>query len=574
VTAPPPATDRVRDPAWARPAADAAAAAPARRWALATDVRLEAFAVVFAFGTILHELQITREFMDTGPLFGYLDRWRPVPTAPWPSWLAAGLHLVNIAIAAGVIAGPRRRESLCLLAVTLLASLLTIPHRLASHNSVMAAAAAVVLALAAGEWAGRLRRRADAAPRPDWYAATLAGLAWIGALTYLFAFLYKLNTTWFSRGSPAPGFLIRSIAPVLGPLGVPGWRPVAGALAIHATLLVELALPPLLFHPRTRRVACLLGVIFHLPMVWGGVGDFPVIILAFYAAFLSREDLGDLLRRLARPTAVRAAAAAALGIQGIRLIQETHRARLIAQLAERATLAPWESWLTWAAALALAYVAVTLVPWCAATGRPGPGRQAEAAAGLSARPRPGPARAVAVLVVALFAASNAAPFVGVPGYGQMDMYSKASPDLRNHLFYAAIPPVGAFGYVRVARIEPDPVVAAANPGFHAMVRESQRQGYALNLNFVRYHLDRICDVAPGATVRLTLRPARGPERAYADACAERALRWYVPVPVVAHCRPGCPSLKRWVAEGAFPGPGALGPARRAVAGHAHGHDAS
>ena len=105
----------------------------------------------------------------------------------------------------------------------LLASLVTIPHRLASHNSVMAAAAALILAMGAGEWLDGLRHRPRTAPSRDWYGATLAGLAWICALTYFFAFLYKLNTAWFSRGSPAPGFLIRSVAPLLDPLGVPGW---------------------------------------------------------------------------------------------------------------------------------------------------------------------------------------------------------------------------------------------------------------------------------------------------------------------------------------------------------------
>lgn len=540
-----------------RRAPDLDQARPARSWALATDVRFEVFAVVFAFGTILHELQVIRELMDTGPLLAYLDRWRPVPTPPWPSWLAAALHLGNIAISVFVIAGRWRRETVCLLALTILASLLAIPHRLPSHNSVMAAGMGIVLVMAAGEWIDRFRHRhGSGRPRTDWCGATLSGLAWICALTYFFAFLYKLNRGWFSSASPAPDFLIPSVAPLLAPLGLHGWRPIAAAVAIYATVLIELTLPPLLFHPRTRRFACLLGMLFHLPMVWGAVGDFPVILLAFYAAFLSRDDLHDLLRRLSRPTAVRLVSAAALGGHGISLVQQTHQARMIARLRDRAALLAWESWLIWVAALGLAYVTVTLIPWCAAAAGPQAARPELDPGGArlppAVRPRLRPATLLVVFVAALFAANNVAPFVGVPGYGHLDMYSKASSDLRNHLFHSRIKLTGAFDYVRIVRLEPHAAAAPANRGFQALVRESQRQGYAFNLNFLRYHLGRLCDSAPGAAVRLTLRTATGEERAYPDACAEGALRWYVPVPLVANCRPRCASLKRWIAEGTVP----------------------
>jgi hypothetical protein len=87
--------------------------------ALATDLRFQLFAVVFAVGTIAHELRFLLEIVAVGPLTEYMERWgRAVPALLWPSWSGLALHLGDIALALGLLVVPRKREGICLLAVS------------------------------------------------------------------------------------------------------------------------------------------------------------------------------------------------------------------------------------------------------------------------------------------------------------------------------------------------------------------------------------------------------------------------------------------------------------------------
>lgn len=278
------------------------------------DPRFSLFAIVFALGTLHHELQFILVQQTTGPFLGYMERLGQVyPSVGWPSSVGIGLHLANVLISLLILVAPWRRALLGLLTVPFLLSNLTIPLGIASHNTLMAAALALILILGLLELVDRVRRPASApVPGTDWYRWTLVGLTWLCALTYAFAAFHKLNPRWFSPvNSPGVDFVLAT----LGSLGVP--RDAAGLLGYpiaYGVVLIEGGLPLLLMHSRTRLFGCLLGCLFHLPMLAAGVMDFPIVILAFYPLFLGVEEARALLARcLARPSPLRLACTLAVG---------------------------------------------------------------------------------------------------------------------------------------------------------------------------------------------------------------------------------------------------------------------
>jgi hypothetical protein len=274
--------------------------------------------VVFALGTLHHELLFILEQQHVGPFTQYMERWAQAkPTSGWPSEVGVALHLADILISLLILALPWRRELLCLLAIPFLLSQLASPSKIASHNSVMAAGLALVLILGLAEWVERVIQRGQGRLRgTDWYGWTLTGLISVCTLTYLFAALLKLSPDVFWPAQSQVMDLMlpyaraagMSTATALGLFGYP---------VIYGTILTELLLPILLLRERTRLLGCFLGLVFHLLMMGQGIVDFPTVILAFYPAFLSvNQARGWLKRSLAPPSPLRLASTLLLGAIG------------------------------------------------------------------------------------------------------------------------------------------------------------------------------------------------------------------------------------------------------------------
>jgi hypothetical protein len=516
---------------------------PAPSRALVSDLRLEAFAILFAVGTLFHELEFAWEVAAVGPITEYMERWgRAFPTTGWPSSVGLSLHLADVAVSLYLLVGRRRREGLCLLAVAFLLSQLVTPNRISSHSSLMFGGLLIVLILAAGEWIERATGWARSRPPAEWYAWTLRGLASICALTYFFAFFYKLNSAWFSARSPGPIFLIGPLGPILDRIVPPPVsHPILTALAIYGTLVIELGLPLALFHPRTRRLGMLIGAVFHFPMLLRGVTDFPVLTLAFYPAFLGLDEARDLLRRLARPRLGPLLGALPIGGFGIWAVHRAPQALGMSRglRAIHPVIALVNTALTCAAIALCAYLIVALAGWLVAQRgderlpRVVPLRRATAPA------------ALVLFVVCLCAANQLAPYVGLPRAGALIMYSSVAPDMRNHFFWSGIWLTDAFRYAAIARFEAAGIDTREAREFAAFVRESQRQPHRVHLNVIRYHVNRICRSAAGGVISLTLHLPGRPQREFRDVCAEPAMRWYIPVPIGAECEPRCRSLRAW-----------------------------
>ena len=338
-----------------------------RSLGLASDLRLDLFAVVFAIGTLHHEVQFILEQQRVGPFTEYMERWSQAkPTIGWPSEVGIALHLADILIAVLVIMLPWRRALLCLLAVPFLLSQLASPERIASHNSLMAGALVVLLVLGLAETIERVTRRGEAdAQQTDWYGWTLIGLTWLCALTYAFAAFHKLSPAVFW---PPRSQIVQLVLPLLRLLGVPDGITVTYLAypLIYGTVILEAVLPLLLFWRPTRLLGCFLGLAFHLPQMAVGVLDFPTLIVAFYPLFLSLEEARELLARLlAWPSLPRLASTAVIGGAGVVAISRAAQPNRLHSAAPglEPMLAIVHSALLYATFVLFVHVALTLVAW-------------------------------------------------------------------------------------------------------------------------------------------------------------------------------------------------------------------
>lgn len=338
-----------------------------RHSGLVSDLRFDLFALVFAVGTLHHELQFILEQQRVGPFAEYMERWgRAKQTIGWPSEVGIALHVADILIAILILVLPWRRALCCLLAVPFLLSQLASPERIASHNSLMAGALAVLLALGLGEVVERAGRRGEAdRERTDWYGWTLIGLSWLCALTYLFAAFHKLSPAVFW---PPGSQIIDLVLPLLRSLGIPrDWTVTyLGYPLIYGTVILEAALPFLLFWRPTRLVACFLGLAFHLPQMAMGVLDFPTIIVAFYPLFLSLEEARALVGRLlVRPSVPRLVSTAVLSGAGVAAISRAAQpiSLYTGSRGLEPMLASVHSILLYATFVVFVHVALTLVAW-------------------------------------------------------------------------------------------------------------------------------------------------------------------------------------------------------------------
>jgi hypothetical protein len=121
---------------------------------------------------------------------------------------------------------------------------------------------------------------------------------WVCAI-YTFATLAKVNESWWG------GRFFEMVVDERRVHMSPQFLSIAGAHAVHVvlgvcTLLLEGLLSFGLLVPRTRRIALLLGVLFHVTLeLTTDVGAYSYTMFALYALFLERAD-GDALVDLAR----------------------------------------------------------------------------------------------------------------------------------------------------------------------------------------------------------------------------------------------------------------------------------
>jgi hypothetical protein len=214
-----------------------------------------------------------------------------------------GLAVFGLAL----ILGPQARASAALVAISSSGLLLLDGRLWSNHLLLLALLAAATAAAGGGSWreragredAGRAARRCVRAP------ASLLACTQV-ATVYLFAGLSKLSSD-FLDGSVLGAEIAAGPSADLLDLATPALV----ALSI-ATIAVEVALAVLLWLPRTRAAAAILGLVLHVSIIatvspWPDLVVFALLTLSTYPLFLTRAPLfgtGDLTWRLhggARP---------------------------------------------------------------------------------------------------------------------------------------------------------------------------------------------------------------------------------------------------------------------------------
>jgi hypothetical protein len=128
-----------------------------------------------------------------------------------------------------------------------------------------------------------------------WLQLVFTPVALTLMVVYFFGVFHKLNTSFFDSRVSCAGTLLRQ---GLTRQGItPGDIPEQVVLASAAlTLLWEGSILICIAVPRLRRWGILLGVIFHLTLVWAEFYDFATFVFALYVLLLPRESFGRIAK--------------------------------------------------------------------------------------------------------------------------------------------------------------------------------------------------------------------------------------------------------------------------------------
>ncbi len=279
--------------------ATAATVAPTR------DFRLQVFLVLLGTGGVAHTAQfMVRQQQRVGTFLDYVTRWREVVSVADPfatPSIAVGLNLAFLTLSVGMIVSRHRLGLAAALGAVGTLKLFVSPPRVSNHFILLLVAClACALGLAADAFVRhRWLAHSRDAGRAAITQALLIVLRDVLIITYLFAFLHKLNDAWLNPATNESSHFVlaylKPLLPILGGAAGPVTS-AATAVAVYTPLLLELGIPLLLLGTRTRIVGAAAGVTFHLLMMGRGILDYPALILAFYPVFFPEEDLRRHLR--------------------------------------------------------------------------------------------------------------------------------------------------------------------------------------------------------------------------------------------------------------------------------------
>jgi hypothetical protein len=162
------------------------------------------------------------------------------------------------------------------------------------------------------------------------------------------------------------------------------------------------------------------------------------------------------------------------------------------------------------------------------------------------------AAGVVLLVSALFALNNLGPYLGLPYAGAMTMFTNQAAIGNKHFILRKTTLTDAGRYVSIVQFDPGGLRTPPATQFQTFVTWTHQERRVVNLNLIRYHASRICESAPGASVRLALLTETGESLDYDNVCEEPHMLQYVVASSMSECRPNCWTyLSRW-ARGRVP----------------------
>jgi hypothetical protein len=209
---------------------------------------------------------------------------------PWPADLSIALMVVRfglIAAAVGVICRLNdARMFVAMLVLQVTAVLLELP---AMSNCWLFTGIVNLGVLVAAFRASR--RRAEPLTCETIYAESVPLLRCSLLLLYGLAALAKYNRDFLNPELSAAAYFTHLF---LESLGVSIDSPLLDSMSIWGTIVIETGLPILLFIPKTRRYAIVLGMVFHTILAHNhnlSVFDFNAMLFALYVAFAPADLL-------------------------------------------------------------------------------------------------------------------------------------------------------------------------------------------------------------------------------------------------------------------------------------------
>ncbi len=118
----------------------------------------------------------------------------------------------------------------------------------------------------------------------------LSGVQIVVGLTYLLAFLHKLNPEYFSLRMSCGSHLGREYLEYRVNIRHPGLLNIQEFLSIYAILGLEILIPVLLLFPQTRPLGLVLAVLLHLPLGFLVHVHFSTLMYAGLSAFVAPGD--------------------------------------------------------------------------------------------------------------------------------------------------------------------------------------------------------------------------------------------------------------------------------------------
>lgn len=151
------------------------------------------------------------------------------------------------------------------------------------------------------------------------------------------------------------------------------------------------------------------------------------------------------------------------------------------------------------------------------------------------------ALATVLFVNAAFVFNNLAPYLGLHHVGALTMFSGLNETADNHFFMPKVPLGDADTFVTIVRARADGAAPTTAEQFRAFA--AWASGRQVNLDLLRYQVNRVCSSADAASLELTLQPRAGGRVAFEDACAEPTLRRHALLSGLADCIEPCRPIR-------------------------------
>mgnify|MGYP000459932024 CR=1 FL=1 len=229
---------------------------------------------------------VRRAFVEPDFTFTFIGfEWLRVFNGP----LMYGWFALMAALGIAVMLGWRYRWSLGAFTLLWAGSYFMQKAHYNNHYYLLILLCLLMLIVPANAWASldaRRDKRIRSLSVPAWTRDILILLL---GIVYTFAAIAKLQTDWLSGDNIAIWFSAKANYPLIGPLLAKAWMPI---LVAWGGFLFDLLIVPMLLWRRTRWLACILAIVFHIfNSAVFQIGIFPYLMIGTMVLFFPSDQI-------------------------------------------------------------------------------------------------------------------------------------------------------------------------------------------------------------------------------------------------------------------------------------------